>query len=124
MNKNANGCASQSSNVWNDVKSDIEFKILTGAFAAGERIPSIRKLAEDYGVGQSTAHKILNALWQEGIIESKRGVGYFVKPYIREQLVSARKQILERKVLDIVEEAAQINVDLIPMIEKYKVMKR
>ena len=124
MVKRARVEASQTSNVWKGVKRDIELKILNGTFVAGERIPSVRKIAEDYDVGQTTAQKILNALCQEGIIESRRGVGYFVVPYIREQLISERKKSLERKVLSAVEEAEHVNVDLISMITEFQKKKR
>ena len=119
MNRNIN----LSPNVWQDVKSDIELKILTGAFAPGERIPSIRKIADDYGVGQTTAQKVLKTLWHEGIIEPHRGIGFFVKPYIREQLIASRRKILEKKIISAVEEAALIDMDLLPMVEKYANMK-
>lgn len=114
---------SQSPNVWQDVKTDIEHKILMGDFIAGERIPPIRKIAKDYGICQSTAQKVLNTLWQEGIIEPKRGVGFFVKPYIREKLLAEHKIRLEKTMIDAVEEAALVGVDLISMVEKYTEIK-
>lgn len=123
MYKNKNTHIALPPNVWQDVKSDIELKILTGAFAPGERIPSIRKIADDYGVGQTTAQKVLKTLWHEGIIEPRRGVGFFVRPYIREQLIASRKKILEKKVISAVEEAALINMDLLSIVEKYVKMK-
>jgi len=123
MKKYENVSAALNPNVWQDVKTDIETKILTGAFTAGERIPSTRQIAESYGVGESTAHKVLTVLWREGVIESKRGVGYFVKPFIREQLVAIRRRELERTVKCAVEEADLIDVDLVSMVEKYKTIK-
>lgn len=112
------------STVWQDVKTDIESKILNGTFSAGKRIPSIRKISEDYGVGQSTAQKILNVLEQEGIVESRRGVGYFVMPYIRERLISERKKDLERTVLHAIDEAELMGIDLASMLEKCKRIKK
>lgn len=108
-----------SPNVWSEVKSDIELKILTGEYQAGERLPSIRKLAKDYGVGQSTTIKVLNSLLQEEIIETRRGVGHFVKPYIREKLIAERKRKLEATIQDACEEAVLIGVDLKEMVEQY-----
>lgn len=119
MSQNQNS----SLNIWTDIKSDIEMKILSGSFAPGERIPSVRKLSADYGIGQTTAQKILKALWQEGIIEPRRGVGFFVKPYIREQLITSRKKILEKKMISALEEASLINMDMLPIIEKYFSMR-
>lgn len=123
MNKEKNARIALSLNVWQIVKSDLELRILKGDFAPGERIPSIRKIAEDYGVGQTTAQKVLNVLWQEGIIEPHRGVGFFVKPYVREQLIASRKKIIEVTMIRAIEEAALINVDLLPMIERCAKMK-
>lgn len=111
-------------NLWLDVKSDIELRILRGEFSAGERVPSVRKIADDYGVGQSTAQKVLKTLWAEGIIEPQRGIGFFVKPYIREQLAASRKKILEKRIIGAVEEADLINMDLLSMVEKYVNMKK
>lgn len=124
MNKNISKFPTQSLDVWQDVKHDIEKKILSGTFAAGERIPSTRKLAEEYGVGLSTAQKVLNALESDGIIEPKRGVGFFVKPYIREKLFSAKKQNLEMTIISALAEAELLDIDLVAMVERYKNMKR
>ncbi len=105
--------------LWQDVKAEIIQKIISGEYAAGERIPSIRKIADDYNVSLSTAQKVLQALRQDNIIESKRCVGYFVKPYIREHLLSERKKQLEKTVQLACEEAATIGVDIITMVKRY-----
>ena len=105
--------------LWQDVKTDIVQKIISGEYAAGERIPSIRKIADDYNVSLSTAQRVLQALRQDDIIESKRCVGYYVKPYIREKLLSERRKHLEKMVQIVCEEAAMIGVDIVTMIKRY-----
>ena len=124
MDKNINKLSNQSLDVCQDVKHDIERKILSGIFAAGERIPSTRKIAKDYCVGQSTAQKVLNALEADGIIEPQRGIGYFVKPYIREKLIASKKQLLEMTIVNALAEADLLDVDLVAMVERYAKMKR
>lgn len=124
MNKSINKFSAQSLDVWRDVKHDIEMKIISGAFAAGERIPSTRRIAEYYSVGLSTVQKVLNALESDGIIEPQRGIGYFVKPYIREKLIASKKQALEIAIVNALSEAEILNVDLVAIVEKYKKMKR
>ena len=124
MNRNINKFSTQPLEVWQDVKHDIERKILAGTFTAGERVPSTRKIAEDYSVGLTTAQKVLNALESDGIIEAKRGVGYFVKPYIREKLFSEKKQTLEKTIITALSEAELLGIDLVAMVERYKSMKR
>lgn len=109
---------------WQDVKDDIEYKILTGVFAVGERIPTTRKIAKDYDIGLSTAQKILNILCEEGVIESKRGVGYFVKPYTKEQIQTERRKKLEKDIMNAVEEADLIEVNLLSMVERIYAHKK
>lgn len=109
---------------WQDVKDDIEYKILTGVFAVGERIPTTRKIAKDYDIGLSTAQKILNILCEEGVIESKRGVGYFVKPYTKKQIQTERRKKLEKDIMNAVEEADLIEVNLLSMVERIYAHKK
>ena len=109
---------------WQDVKDDIEYKILTGVFAVGERIPTTRKIAKDYDIGLSTAQKVLNILCEEGVIESKRGVGYFVKPYTKEQIQTERRKKLEKDIMNAVEEADLIEVNLLSMVERIYAHKK
>lgn len=109
---------------WQDVKDDIEYKILTGVFAVGERIPTTRKIAKDYDMGLSTAQKVLNILCEEGSIESKRGVGYFVKPYAKEQIQTERRKKLEKDIMNAVEEADLIEVNLLSMVERIYAHKK
>ena len=119
MKDNLYSSFSKSPDIWLSIKSDIENKILNGVYAAGERIPSTRKIAEYYGVGQSTAHKVLNNLLLEGVIESKRGIGFYVKPYVREKLMSEKKKDIEKQVISLLQEAELLKIDLISMIGKY-----
>lgn len=109
---------------WQDVKDDIEYKILTGVFAVGERIPTTRKIAKDYDIGLSTAQKVLNILCEEGVIESKRGVGYFVKTYTKEQIQTERRKKLEKDIMNAVEEADLIEVNLLSMVERIYAHKK
>lgn len=122
--RNIKKAVAQAPELWKDVKADIEQKVLSGTYAAGERVPSVRKIAEDYNIGRTTAQKVLNALWQDGIIEPIRGIGFYVKPYIREQLISERKRNLEKMVMDAMEEATLIGVDLVSMVQAYAGMKQ
>lgn len=108
----------QSLDVWQIVKTDIENKILSGYYAAGHKLPSIRQISEEYGVGQTTAQKVFTVLTREGIIESKHGIGHYVNAYIRERLIAERKWNLEKRAKELVEEADLIGVDLLPIIKR------
>ena len=69
-----------------EVQDILELKIMSGELAPGNRFPSIRELAETYDIGTSTAQMIVNNLSAEDIIVKKRGVGFFVKPFVKGKL--------------------------------------
>jgi len=48
------------------------------AIQAGERLPTERKLAEQFGVGRRTVRRALDLLEQEGRIKRRQGQGTFV----------------------------------------------
>jgi GntR family transcriptional regulator len=55
--------------------------IIRGQIASGvltSRIPSVRTLAQEYGVSHITADKALSVLKEEGLIRSVRGKGAYV----------------------------------------------
>ena len=53
-------------------------KITSGAFEAGERLPTESDLIEQYGVSRITVRQALQALDEEGLIERQQGRGTFV----------------------------------------------
>lgn len=53
-------------------------KIISGAFAAGSRLPTEIELIRIYGVGRITVRQALAALTKEGLIERRRRRGTFV----------------------------------------------
>jgi DNA-binding GntR family transcriptional regulator len=57
--------------------------ILRAQIEAGEierRVPSVKTLTQQYGVGQGTAERALAVLREEGLIRSRMGRGHFVVP--------------------------------------------
>ncbi|NMA45560.1 MAG: GntR family transcriptional regulator [Lentisphaerae bacterium] len=57
----------------------LQERIESGAYPAGERLPSERKLAQEYGVPQSQVHRKLQELVRDGFLDCFRGNGYFVR---------------------------------------------
>jgi GntR family transcriptional regulator len=56
------------------VAEDLRARIEAGEFATGAKLPSIRELAAEYGVTQTTANEALKRLKAEGLaIASERG---------------------------------------------------
>lgn len=108
---------------WLNVKHDIELKIINGDFSAGGRVPPIRKVASDYNISIATAAKVLENLNRDGTLYKKRGVGYFVEPYIKEKLCTEHKKNLERILIYAFDYAKLIGVDLMVVISQMHKVK-
>ena len=63
--------------------------IRSGAFAAGERLPSERQLARRLGVGRASVREAIAALQVQGVIETRPGSGSFVALDVAERLPAA-----------------------------------
>ncbi len=50
-----------------------------GKFAAGEKFPSERELAERYEVSRATANKVISTLVAEGLLDLQKGIGTRVR---------------------------------------------
>ena len=67
-------------------------EILSGVYKDDDRIPSVREYAVLLEVNTNTAVKAYEQLAREEIIYNKRGLGYFVTPGAKQQILKARKQ--------------------------------
>jgi GntR family transcriptional regulator len=62
------------------IASAIRQEILSGRLEAHEKLPSEKEMMEMYQVARATVRQALAKLTQEGLIHSRRAVGYFVAP--------------------------------------------
>lgn len=63
---------------YRQISNAIRERILSGALAEGDRIPSARALCTEYGVSQVTALKAITTLQVEGLVEPRPGIGTIV----------------------------------------------
>ena len=74
-------------------------RILSGELNGEDRIPSVREFGADIGVNPNTVMRTYEKLTADGIIYNKRGIGYFVAPDARDQILDVqRKEFLEKDV--------------------------
>ena len=64
--------------IWMQIAQQIATRIMSGEWAPGERIPSVRELAAEVQVNPNTVVRSVTFLQEAGIIINQRGVGYFV----------------------------------------------
>lgn len=60
------------------VVADLRAKIENGELLPGEQLPSLDRMASDYGVSRSVAQRAVTELAAEGLIETRRRWGSFV----------------------------------------------
>ena len=70
----------------------IRFAIATGRLRVGDQLPTVRQLAVNLRINANTVAKVYAELERTGVLETRRGVGTFV----RAQRGSARPQSARR----------------------------
>ena len=81
-----------------------------GDLATDERLPSIRELASVLRVNPNTIAKVYGQLENEGVLESRRGSGFFVAA-AADRLQEERYDLLESITADYVARAIGLGVD-------------
>jgi GntR family transcriptional regulator len=69
----------------------IRSAVAAGELSAGDRLPSVRELAEDAGVNVNTARAVYGRLESEGIVRSEQGRGTFVAAEQRDEVATRRE---------------------------------
>lgn len=69
-------------------------RVLDKTWLPGEKIPSVRELAVILEVNPNTVMRAYEFLQQQGIIFTKRGLGYFTSPEAETVIREQRKKVL------------------------------
>jgi GntR family transcriptional regulator len=103
----------------------IQFAILTGRLRVGDQLPTVRQLAVDLKINANTVAKVYGELERRGVLETRRGVGTFVREQISstDQLASRKRRMREltdRFLFDAAElgYSAQEAIDFIKSVTK------
>jgi len=67
-------------------------RLLDGEPPEGEPMPSVRTLAGQFLLNPLTVNRALQALGDEGLVETRRGLGIYVREGARERLKSAERE--------------------------------
>jgi GntR family transcriptional regulator len=79
-------------------------KILEKKWKEGDRLPSVRELAVELEVNPNTVVKAFADLQRTGVLENRRGVGYFVAEGARAHVLDAEKtQFLEEVLPEVID---------------------
>ena len=78
--------------IFQQMADRLEDEILALVYQDDDRIPSVREYAVSLEVNTNTAVKAYEQLARANIIYNKRGMGYYVTPGAREQILQQRRQ--------------------------------
>ncbi len=84
---------------WNDrepiyrqLRDRVVAMILEGVLAEGDPLPSVRTVAAEYRVNPLTVMKGYQQLVDEGLVESRRGLGMYINAGARQLLLAAERE--------------------------------
>jgi GntR family transcriptional regulator len=84
---------------WNDsqpiyrqLRDRVVAMILDGVLKEGDPLPSVRTVAAEYRVNPLTVLKGYQQLVDDGLVETRRGLGMFVNPGARDLLLQGERQ--------------------------------
>ncbi|MEU8547080.1 GntR family transcriptional regulator [Streptomyces roseoverticillatus] len=60
------------------IAAELRARIASGEIRAGEKVPSVRQIAQEWGIATATAGKVLSVLRAEGLVRAVPGVGTVV----------------------------------------------
>src|SRR5579875_2926106 len=95
--------------------------IVTGQMRVGDPFPSVRVLSRELKINPNTAHKVIAQLLNDGLLESRPGVGTVVARRPGPSS-SERAALLNRRIEELVVEAKRLSVgedELIAAIGKH-----
>ena len=96
--------------IYEQISSQFRAQILSGALEAGERLPSIRALADGLDVSVITTKRAYSDLEGEGLVETVQGKGCFVSQQNKALLRERRMRRVEDLMAQVASEARDIGL--------------
>ncbi|MEH7107953.1 GntR family transcriptional regulator [Bacillus sp. JJ1764] len=87
--------------LYQQIKEQIKGGILRKELKEGEKLPSIRKLANDLQVSVLTTKRVYDELESEGFIITQVGKGSFVASENIDMLTESKRHMIEKKLLEV-----------------------
>ena len=90
--------------------------VVAGVLKPGDVFPSVRKMSQELRINPNTAHKVVVALVEEGLLEVKPGIGTVVSaaPVATQ---GQRSQLLGTEVERVVVDARKLGVGVEEMVD-------
>jgi len=96
-------------------------EILADKYKDDDRIPSVREYSVLLEVNTNTAVKAYDELARANIIYNKRGLGYFVTPGAKKQILKARKtEFMKERLPELFRQMRLLDISIDDVTEAFK----
>lgn len=107
--------------IFQQIIERLEEQILTGELRPEERIPAVREYAFAMEVNPNTVVRCFMELENAGVIFKKRGLGSFVSPDARKQIIQRRRhQFMSEELPNVVKNMHLLGIKIEVLEELYK----
>lgn len=107
--------------IYAQLDRSIRAAIATGELEPGSQLPTVRQLAVDLAVNANTVARVYTQLERDGILETRRGVGTFVRDVPTPQPARApRERELRELIRRFIGDAALLGFTLPELIDQLR----
>src|SRR5258708_926125 len=92
--------------------------MVAGQLRAGDPYPSVRTLRKELKINPNTAHKVVAHLVNEGLLETRPGIGTVVAE-LPDSSRKERTQLLGQEMEELVVEAKRLGIELDEMLSSF-----
>lgn len=95
--------------------------ILTGKWPPGDKIPSVRELAIELTVNSHTVLKAYEYLQNSGVINVRRGMGYFLSTDAKEKVNQLRRdEFFNTTLKELFNEMKLLDIPIEEIVNRYR----
>ena len=96
--------------IYLQIVEQVRHAVEVGGLGPGERLPTVRRLAEDLAIAPNTIVKAYGELQREGLVESRPGVGTVVAEGVGEVARERRVAAVFERLRVLVRDAAALGI--------------
>ena len=78
--------------IYLQIAERLEDEVVAGQYAEDGRAPSVREYSALLQVNVNTVARAFETLAQEGVVQQRRGLGYYITPGAREAILTRRRE--------------------------------
>ena len=106
--------------IYVQIANDIKDQIISDKLHEGDKLRSIREYSQEYQVTTLTLQRAMALLEQESIVHTKKGIGSFVNPGVKDNLKSKMVQELVQEFIIRITNMGLSKAEIIDWIERQR----